>query len=182
MARAHGSYPWCPRFKSRCRYHSSGGARWAPPVRNLLWCLARATTYGPLVKWLRHRPFTAVTWVRIPYGSPLTFLEGKVSKRTSVEAQQFGGLAQLVRAPASHAGGHWFESSSLHQTESHPKRVVFCFKKPQLHTLHCKGLQTQTKRKSPAPFGAGLWLKSNYSATTLTARSLPGSLGSGSVS
>ncbi len=25
---------------------------------------------GPLVKWLRHGPFTAVTWVRIPYGSP----------------------------------------------------------------------------------------------------------------
>ena len=25
---------------------------------------------GPLVKWLRHRPFTAVTWVRVPYGSP----------------------------------------------------------------------------------------------------------------
>src|SRR5699024_12635593 len=24
---------------------------------------------GPLVKWLRHRPFTAVTRVRIPYGS-----------------------------------------------------------------------------------------------------------------
>ena len=52
---------------------------------------------GPLVKWLRHGPFTAVTWVRVPYGSP------------------FAGLAQLVRAPASHAGGHWFESSSLHQ-------------------------------------------------------------------
>ena len=27
---------------------------------------------GPLVKRLRHRPFTAVTWVRIPYGSPQT--------------------------------------------------------------------------------------------------------------
>ena len=27
---------------------------------------------GPLVKWLRHRPFTAVTWVRVPYGSPKT--------------------------------------------------------------------------------------------------------------
>ncbi len=26
-----------------------------------------------------------------------------------------GGLAQLVRALASHARGHWFESSSLHQ-------------------------------------------------------------------
>ena len=29
-----------------------------------------------------------------------------------------GGLAQLVRAPASHAGGHWFESSSLHQPQA----------------------------------------------------------------
>ncbi len=29
-----------------------------------------ATISGPLVKWLRHRPFTAVTWVRVPYGSP----------------------------------------------------------------------------------------------------------------
>ena len=37
---------------------------------------------GPLVKWLRHRPFTAVTWVRVPYGSP------------------YGGIAQLVeRSP-----------------------------------------------------------------------------------
>ena len=26
--------------------------------------------HGPLVKRLRHRPFTAVTWVRFPYGSP----------------------------------------------------------------------------------------------------------------
>ena len=26
---------------------------------------------GPLVKWLRHRPFTAVTWVQIPYGSSM---------------------------------------------------------------------------------------------------------------
>ena len=29
--------------------------------------------------------------------------------------RDFGTQAQLVRAPASHAGGHWFESSSLHQ-------------------------------------------------------------------
>lgn len=63
-------------------------------------------THGPLVKWLRHGPFTAVTWVRFPYGSPCRHPEGR---------RQFGGLAQLVRAPASHAGGHWFESSSLHQ-------------------------------------------------------------------
>jgi hypothetical protein len=29
--------------------------------------------HGPLVKRLRHRPFTAVTRVRIPYGSYLYF-------------------------------------------------------------------------------------------------------------
>ena len=29
------------------------------------------TKDGPLVKRLRHRPFTAVTRVRVPYGSPL---------------------------------------------------------------------------------------------------------------
>ncbi len=27
-------------------------------------------TNGPLVKRLRHRPFTAESWVRFPYGSP----------------------------------------------------------------------------------------------------------------
>ena len=45
MARAIGSYPIGRGFKSNSRY-------------------------GPLVKRLRHRPFTAVTWVRFPYGSP----------------------------------------------------------------------------------------------------------------
>ena len=48
LARALGSYPGCRWFKSDCRYHF----------------------YGPLVKRLRHRPFTAESWVRFPYGSP----------------------------------------------------------------------------------------------------------------
>ena len=47
MARAIGSYPIGHGFKSSSRYH-----------------------FGPLVKRLRHGPFTAVTWVRFPYGSP----------------------------------------------------------------------------------------------------------------
>ncbi len=38
-----GSYPEGRWFESTRRYH-----------------------FGPLVKWLRHRPFTAVTGVRIP--------------------------------------------------------------------------------------------------------------------
>ena len=35
---------------------------------------------------------------------------------TSAIILAHGGLAQLVRAPASHAGGRWFESISLHQS------------------------------------------------------------------
>jgi hypothetical protein len=33
-------------------------------------CFSDLTLSGPLVKRLRHRPFTAVTRVRFPYGSP----------------------------------------------------------------------------------------------------------------
>ncbi len=29
-----------------------------------------SSPHGPVVKWLRHCPFTAVTWVRVPSGSP----------------------------------------------------------------------------------------------------------------
>ena len=99
MARACGSYPQCHRFKSSRRYHIG-------EMRKHLSDTPSKRAYGPLVKWLRHGPFTAVTWVRFPYGSPCRHPKGR---------RQFGGLAQLVRAPASHAGGHWFESSSLHQ-------------------------------------------------------------------
>ena len=53
LARALGSYPGCRWFKSDCRYHF----------------------YGPLVKRLRHRPFTAESWVRFPYGSPQSLAE-----------------------------------------------------------------------------------------------------------
>ena len=37
-----------------------------------------------------------------------------ISENMCYNSPCYGGLAQLVRAPASHAGGHWFESSSLH--------------------------------------------------------------------
>ena len=53
LARACGSYPQCQRFKSVRRYH-----------------YFMFKIIGPMVKWLRHRPFTAVSRVRIPVGSP----------------------------------------------------------------------------------------------------------------
>ena len=53
LARALGSYPGCHRFKSSYRHHCC------------------SFSLGPLVKRLRHRPFTAESWVQFPYGSPL---------------------------------------------------------------------------------------------------------------
>ncbi len=63
------------------------------------------TYIGPLVKWLRHRPFTAVTRVRIPYGSPL-FLTwfNEIPRR----------ISSAGRAPALQAGGRRFEPVILH--------------------------------------------------------------------
>ena len=72
------------------------------------------TNYGPLVKWLRHRPFTAITGVRVPYGSPL-----------KQEDASFFGLLFLLNliwelssaggAPALQAGGRRFDPYSSHQ-------------------------------------------------------------------
>ena len=56
LARVLGSYPIGRWFKSYCRYHK-----------------------GPLVKRLRHRPFTAESWVQFPYGSPQHMLGNSVN-------------------------------------------------------------------------------------------------------
>ena len=68
----------------------------------------RGSRSGPVVKGLRHRPFTAATRVRISSGSPIE-----------------GRIAQLVRALASHARGQRFESVCAHQKSTY--RVDRCF-------------------------------------------------------
>ena len=98
LARAFGSYPECHWFKSSYRYQlTSGLHRFVSIVGlrpldenctlqavvrsklkqsrrfNLLRSRPGRTIYcqrGALVKWLRHRPFTPVTRVRVPYASP----------------------------------------------------------------------------------------------------------------
>ena len=70
----------------------------------------------PLSK--QRRPVGQVVKTRPFHGcnmgsSPVRVTTSAIRKR---DCRINGGLAQLVRAPASHAGGHWFESSSLHQT------------------------------------------------------------------
>ncbi len=57
MVRATGSYPVGHKFESHRRYHQKTTRK-------------RVYIYGPFVKRLRHHPFTVVTWVRVPYGSP----------------------------------------------------------------------------------------------------------------
>ena len=86
-----------------------------PPGR-----VRRSHVYGPLVKRSRHRPFTAVTGVRFPYGAPfpgtiaqlgehLPYKQG-VTGSSPVSPTICGLVVQLVRMPACHAGGRGFES------------------------------------------------------------------------
>ena len=102
LARACGSYPQCPRFKSRCRYQTPKDGTAPSFGTSLQEYPAPLGQPGPLVKWLRHRPFTAVTRVRVPYGSPIW------------------RLSSAGRALASHARGHRFEFCSLHHSRANP--------------------------------------------------------------
>ena len=47
---------------------------------------SRCSNHGPLVKWLRHGPFTAKTWVQLPQGS----LDDILSlKKDEIETRHF---------------------------------------------------------------------------------------------
>ena len=95
LARACGSYPQCHRFESSRRYHGSYGATRKAPQK-----------LRPVGQVVKTPPF---------HGGNM----GSSPVRVTI-----GGLAQLVRAPASHAGGHWFESSSLHHQKSLISREI----------------------------------------------------------
>ena len=100
MARACGSYPQCHRFKSSRRYHVRRDA--SASLRNPLDSQKR-----PVGQVVKTRPFHGCNMG----SSPVRVTTSAIRMGCRI----YGGLAQLVRAPASHAGGHWFESSSLHQ-------------------------------------------------------------------
>ena len=113
LARACGSYPQCHRFESSRRYHHRRDVKTSRRYPS------RGTLLRPVGQVVKTRPF---------HGCNMGSSPVRVTN---------GGLAQLVRAPASHAGGHWFESSSLHQTLEtlrvsrvflfSQKRVTSCF-------------------------------------------------------
>ena len=82
LARACGSYPQCPRFKSRCRYQTPKDGTAPSFGTSLQEYPAPLGQPGPLVKWLRQRPLTPLTSVRIRYGSP-DFSRAKVLDKGS---------------------------------------------------------------------------------------------------
>ena len=91
LARAFGSYPKCRWFKSDYRYH--------------------IVINGPVVKRLRHRPFTAVTRVQFSSGSPFFYLN----------IVRYAPVAQLDRVFGYEPKGRGFESLPAYQQKS-----LFC--------------------------------------------------------
>ena len=73
------------------------------------------------------RPVGQVVKTRPFHGCNMGSNPVRVTKRDVQRPAQYGGLAQLVRAPASHAGGHWFESSSLHHEKHLISKEIRCF-------------------------------------------------------
>jgi hypothetical protein len=102
MAKRSHPFPCRTRKLSSSAPMVVGGS---PPVRvgrcqarPLFGAIVLLNYIGPLVKRLRHRPFTAVTRVRIPYGSPLIYWR----------------ISSAGRAPALQAGGRRFDPVILH--------------------------------------------------------------------
>ena len=105
--------------------HGAGGSNPFTPTR------LYPVHVAPWSRGLRHRPFTAVTRVRIPAESPFCGFRIRPWAFSSVgqsgrlitdwsrvrvpEGPPFGPVVQLVRTPACHAGGHGFEPHSGRQ-------------------------------------------------------------------
>ena len=87
LARAFGSYPKCHWFKSNCRYQ--------------IWPGGQAVKTPPF-----HGGSTSSNLVRVT----ILFFKLRIPAHTD-----YGRIAQLVRALASHARGHGFESPCVHQ-------------------------------------------------------------------
>ena len=131
------------RFRSSAPLQYRGveqlAARWAHNPKVVGSSPTSATIIdGPLVKRSRHRPFTAVTGVRFPYGSPNQLntrvqLNGRVlAFQASCEGSipftrsrlNLWDYSSAGRAPALQAGGHRFEPCQSHHLNTRPGSSV----------------------------------------------------------
>ena len=114
MARACGSYPQCPRFKSRCRYQTpkDGTCR----------------LLGNPLRWGDARP----AWAARPGGQAAKTPPfhggntGSIPVRVTIWRHSSAG-----RALASHARGHRFEFCCLHQKTPRATTVLGVFVTPK---------------------------------------------------
>ena len=104
LARAIGSYPIGRGFKSNFRYHA-----WQSLCQMMQFA---GICSGPLVKRLRHRPFTAVTGVRFSHGSPVSL------------QIVFWPVGQEAKTPPFHGGNG---SSILPRVIVCGSTIVCCF-------------------------------------------------------
>ena len=139
LARACGSYPQCPRFKSRCRYQTPKDGTAPSFGTSLQEYPAPLGQPGPLVKWLRHRPFTAVTRVRVPYGSPI-----------------YGGVAQPVEH-LLHTQGVTDSSSVVSTRKGHPSGCPFYFVFTARRTAPLSAFSCWGRRGPQRPGHASSW-------------------------
>ena len=77
----------------------------------MLWYNTNVPQNGPLVKRLRHRPLTAKTWVRFPYGSPTRKDEHFGVRLFLLPTRAASGAASETQSPslAKYAPSHGFE-------------------------------------------------------------------------
>ena len=103
MARALGSYPSCPRFESRCRYHFTKDRTTRP------FHIER-----PGGQAVKTPPFHGGNTGSSPVRVTTLFIAVSIWRHSSAG-----------RASASHAEGHRFEFCCLHQKKNHDKRRGF---------------------------------------------------------
>ena len=117
-----------------------------------------AEQHGPLVKRLRHRPFTAVSWVRFPYGSPSPPLPRRAFSRRcagrhsgNIGNGQYAGIAQLVERLICNqrvGGSSPSAGSSFPEWEARHIFLFFTFL-ISIHHSFCGCFQTAVAPQTP---------------------------------
>ena len=113
-------------------------------VARVVWKHATRATHGVLVKRLRHRPFTAVTWVQLPYTSPHTKGVRPGVAKTSRHGEMvlhLPSIRRLVRfRPRTSIMQHWCSgSTSAFQADGTGSIPVCCSISAQRGTRYMIG-------------------------------------------
>ncbi len=154
MARALGSYPSCPRFESRCRYHFTkdrttrpfhierpgGQAVKTPPFHggNTGSSPVRVTTFS--------LPFLLYGGIAQPVERPRQHgFESRPGHHFFTAVSPIWRHSSAGRASASHAEGHRFEFCCLHQKKNHDKRRGF------------SSFYAPVPNRQPRPCACGAW-------------------------